>query len=224
MKMRKSLIILFLIVLGLSLCIGAVSATAKTSHKYYTDDVGDKCLKESSKTFVKIFKENKSYYAKYKIKTKYYYVEIVDSEAEYWSLFSSKTTYKTVKVKSNQKVWTNSYDKYYKRTESKGKVYNNYKIKYKSYFGNGETKISNKITKKVYGYYKTYKMPTFRIGGYKTAYFKGQKFTYGHSQLGYYINPKSDEVMIYKVKPNTWDFLAYNFFTKPAYFKIYVLK
>ena len=153
---------------------------------------------------------------------KYTDFELVDMQYNYYKSTYSPAKkgewYKVSKISSNKKI------------ESKGEVY---KVKYYTgyqFISSSKIKKVTKVGEKtLVAYYKVFKMPKFKIGGYEWGYFKGNYFTYGNSILGYYINHLHESGyynpnrFVYKISPKTKYFVGINiFYKKPSSFKLYV--
>ena len=132
-----------------------------------------------------------------------------------------------VKVKKGD-VISKTEPKYWKTTQSNGKIHKVYKFSKKVAVNSKTLKTVTATSKKLVAYYKTFKMPTFKPGNYKWGYFKGNYFTYGNSYIGYYVNHLNDYEYynpynrVYKMTPKSTNLLGANMFSKkPSSFTLY---
>jgi hypothetical protein len=247
---KQKILVLVLIILGLSLLIGNVSAATKTCKNWCQG--GD----EPHKTTWTVKESNQKFYDKYVKKNGVYYKKYInlcertikncthkshDRQLKIWGedyySYSSFGTYNPsvkggesytyIKAKKGD-VLKKSSPKYVKTTKSNGKIYKMYSIKKTVAASSKKLKTTTSTSKKIIAYYKTYKMPKYKSGGYNWGYFKGNSFTYGNSFFGYYVNHLNEygyynpNHRIYKISPKTWDFYGTNmFYKKPTSFTLY---
>jgi hypothetical protein len=185
-----------------------------------------------------IVKKNGKYQSKYlnydKIRiTDLFFEKHKNGQYKYYDweikeVYNKPVGYKYVPAKKGD--WVEVYSTSSKTIKKSGKIY---KIKYYTVLQVINSKKAEKIKtigeKTLIAYYKTFKMPRFKIGGYKWGYFKGNYFTYGNSIFGYYVNHLNEQEYynpyhrIYKISPKTYNFIGTSmFYKKPEKFELYV--
>lgn len=212
MNMKK-ILVLGMLILGLSLLIGGVSADSVESIPCPNDKTHNATKTKSIvyKDYEGIVKINKSYYKKYYIEedediycnnwTYAYY----NWDKEYcgYSDYSTNYYYKYVKCKANELVDTGTSLKYWKTVKSKGKTYKYYKQTTTNIYGDTHTTKTTKIRKQLLKSYNK-KISTYADDyGYNNGYVKitpSKSYMNGRVRGYDYVNERYATAPVYAKK------------------------
>jgi len=227
MKFKK---ILLLIIITIFICsVSSANATEKEYNITCPEGSDHNVTFQESiiKTYDNIVKQNDWYYKQYLIEnttysfnhknssniTCIYGYNDINYSYEYEKLPSTYVIKKTSKS-----ALTAS-----KTTYVKGTIYKYYKETTKILYANTKTKTVTKYDKIFSGYYKTIKIPTLKIWGYKNFKFKYEKIQIGRTNYNYFITGLfyPDDLRVKGAK-YTKKYGSYFFKYKPYKITIYI--